>query len=82
MADDIFTVERSATVDAPAESIYPHIADFHRWTSWSPWEGVDPDLRRSYTGPESGIGAKYAWSGNRKAGRGSMEIVRATVPAG
>ena len=80
MADDTFTVERSATVDAPAESIYPHIADFHRWTSWSPWEGVDPDLRRSYTGPASGIGAKYAWSGNRRAGRGSMEIVRADSP--
>jgi len=80
MADDTFTVERSTTVEAPAESIYPHIADFHRWTVWSPWEDVDPGLQRSYSGPESGTGAKYAWSGNRKAGRGSMEVVRADHP--
>ncbi len=80
MDDDTFTVERSTTVEAPAESIYPHIADFHRWTVWSPWEDVDPGLQRSYSGPESGTGAKYAWSGNRKAGRGSMEVVRTDYP--
>lgn len=72
-----YTVERSRTIAAPAEKVYPLIADFRQWPRWSPWEDVDPDLHRSYSGAESGVGAVYGWSGNRKAGRGRMEIVRA-----
>jgi uncharacterized protein YndB with AHSA1/START domain len=72
-----YTVVRSRTIQAPVEQVYPLIADFHQWTRWSPWEDVDPELHRDYSGPESGVGAVYAWSGNRKAGAGRMEIVRA-----
>jgi len=75
MADDTYTVERSTTIDAPPERIYQHVANFHSWRDWSPWEGVDPDLRRTYSGPDIGSGATYAWAGNRKAGEGRMEIV-------
>jgi uncharacterized protein YndB with AHSA1/START domain len=81
MAKDTYTVERSATMAAPPERVYEQIADFHRWTAWSPWEDVDPDLRREYSGAESGVGAVYAWSGNRKAGAGRMTIVEAAEPA-
>jgi len=77
MAADTYTVERSTTIAAPAERVYDQIADFHKWTSWSPWEDLDPALRRKYSGAELGAGAVYAWSGNRKAGEGRMEIVRA-----
>ena len=52
--------------------------DFHEWPAWSPWEDVDPALQRTYSGPDSGVGAHYAWSGNRKAGSGSMEITSST----
>ncbi|MGK8501909.1 SRPBCC family protein, partial [Nocardia asiatica] len=45
------------------------------WVKWSPWEDLDPQLQRSYSGADSGVGARYAWSGNRKAGAGSMEII-------
>ena len=74
---DSFTVERSATVLASPERIYPEIVDFHRWTAWSPWEDLDPDLHQTYSGSDSGTGAIYAWSGNRKAGEGRMEITEA-----
>lgn len=69
-----YVVERSITIDAPAEQVHPLLDDFHRWTEWSPWEGLDPEVERTYTGAESGVGARYAWSGNRKAGAGNMEI--------
>ena len=49
--------------------------------SWSPWEDLDPALERTYTGPDHGVGARYAWSGNRKAGRGSMEITDSSPEA-
>ena len=76
-----YTVERSTKINAPASAIYEQIADFHRWTAWSPWEGLDPDMKRTYSGPESGPGAAYAWSGNRKAGEGQMEITQAAPPS-
>lgn len=74
-----FRVQRSVTVAAPAETIYPLIADFHAdgWGRWSPWEGIDPDLKRSYSGADAGLGAVYAWEGDNKVGSGRMEIVRA-----
>ena len=31
-------------------------------------------MDKAYAGAESGVGAQYAWSGNRKAGQGNMEI--------
>ena len=75
-----YEVTRSAVIPAPAEDIFPLVNSFHEWTKWSPWESVDPALERSYTGSESGVGAKYAWSGNRKAGAGTMEIVDSAEP--
>jgi uncharacterized protein YndB with AHSA1/START domain len=82
MADtaDTYTVERSLTIQAPPERVYEQIADFHNWRNWSPWEDVDPQLERTYSGADSGTGAVYEWSGNRKAGRGRMEITEATEP--
>jgi uncharacterized protein YndB with AHSA1/START domain len=71
------TVTRSTTVAAPPERVYPLIADFHQWTRWSPWEDIDPEMHRAYSGNGEGTGAIYAWSGNRKAGAGRMEIVHA-----
>jgi uncharacterized protein YndB with AHSA1/START domain len=73
-----FEVVRSTTIAAPRERVHGLIDDFHAWRAWSPWEDVDPDLKRDYSGAESGVGARYAWEGNRKAGKGSMEIVSST----
>ncbi|WP_216917565.1 SRPBCC family protein [Nocardia noduli] len=70
-----FEVVRQAVVSAAPSRVHAYINDFHEWTKWSPWEDLDPQLQRSYAGPESGVGAEYSWSGNRKAGAGRMEIV-------
>jgi hypothetical protein len=76
MAD--FEVVRSTTIGAPAERVHGLIDDFHAWRTWSPWEDLDPSLQREYSGADSGVGARYAWEGNRKAGKGNMEIVGST----
>jgi uncharacterized protein YndB with AHSA1/START domain len=78
---DTFTVQRSATIAAPAERIFPHLDDFHRWGEWSPWEKLDPELRRTFSGAESGVGAVYAWEGNKKVGSGRMEILESDPPS-
>ena len=77
---DSFRIERSAVLKAPPEKIFALINDFHPWPAWSPWEKVDPALKRSYSGAPSGKGAAYAWEGNNKVGSGRMEILE-SVPA-
>jgi hypothetical protein len=51
------------------------IDDFHQWVRWSPWEKLDPNMKRTFDGPTSGPGAIYAWSGNSKVGQGRSTIV-------
>ena len=81
MADETYSVSREARIDAPPVRIYEQIVDFRNWPHWSPWEDLDPELRRTYSGAESGKGSVYAWSGNRKAGKGHMEIIEAAEPS-
>jgi uncharacterized protein YndB with AHSA1/START domain len=74
---DSFRVQRSASIKAPPEKVYPLIADFRSWNAWSPWEQLDPAMKRTHSGAASGKGAVYAWEGNRDVGAGRMEIVEA-----
>ncbi|ONM47158.1 SRPBCC family protein [Nocardia donostiensis] len=69
-----FEVVRQITIAAEPARVHGLINDFHNWAQWSPWEDLDPELRRMYSGPDTGTGARYAWEGNRKAGSGTMEI--------
>lgn len=76
---DRFSVQRSATIQAPPEKVFAVLNDFHHWTAWSPWEKLDPAMQRTLGGAASGRGATYAWEGNRLAGAGRMEIIE-SVP--
>lgn len=75
---DTMRIERVIEIQAPADRIFPWLVDFRKWTSWSPWENLDPNLQRTYGGAESGVGATYAWVGDRRVGEGRMEILEAT----
>ena len=79
MASAEFLVERSTVIDASPDVVQPLLDDFRKWQAWSPWEDIDPDLKRTYSGPDSGVGASYAWEGNRKAGSGQM-VITESVP--
>ncbi|MGI9024596.1 MAG: SRPBCC family protein [Burkholderiaceae bacterium] len=76
---DDFRVERSATIKAPPSKISALIDDFHQWALWSPWEKIDPTMKRTFSGPASGVGSAYAWTGDGKVGAGRMEIVEANA---
>jgi hypothetical protein len=75
-----FHVQRSISIQAPPEKIFLLINDFHQWPSWSPWEKLDPTMKRTLSGPPNGTGSVYEWDGNSKAGNGRMEITD-TFPA-
>ena len=78
---DTFRVERSASIKAPPEKIFPLIDDLHRMQAWSAWEKVDPGMKRAHSGAASGKGAVYEWEGNKEVGQGRMEITESSPPS-
>jgi len=74
MQPPTYTVVRTTDVAAAPALAYAAVADFHNWQKWSPWDDMDPDMKREYTGPQSGAGASYYWKGNEKVGEGRMTI--------
>lgn len=77
---DTFRVERKGAINAPAEAVFPHLENFHDWATWSPWEHLDPNMKKTFGGPEKGVGASYGWEGNKDAGKGKMTIVESEPP--
>ena len=73
-----FSLSRTTRVEAGPVRVHALVDDFREWQRWSPWEGLDPELHREYTGPDHGVGATYRWAGNKKAGEGRMEITGST----
>src|SRR5690348_16540178 len=70
-----FRITRSARMSAVPAAVFEQVNDFHKWTAWSPWEKMDPELKRTYSGSPSGTGAVYEWSGNKKVGEGRMTLM-------
>ena len=71
-----FKIERSLAMSAPREVVFEQVNDFHNWSRWSPWAKLDPHMKVTHSGDPSGAGAVYEWAGNRKAGKGRMEIAQ------
>ena len=71
---DDFRLERSVTIAAPASVVFPYVNDLRRFTQWNPFSRQEPELEETFTGPESGVGAVYAWKG-AKTGQGRMTIL-------
>ena len=69
-----YTVERSATINAPAPVVFAQVNDFHKWEAWSPWEKIDPNIKKEFSGAAAGTGAVYSWAGNNDVGEGRMTI--------
>lgn len=78
---DTFQIQRSTTINATAQRIFALINDFKNWPQWSPYEKLDPAMRRTLGGSASGRGATYAWEGDNKVGQGSLEITESTEPS-
>ena len=74
-------IERSLAMNAPAQVVFEQVNDFHAWAGWSPWEKMDPQMKRTFSGAGSGVGAIYAWSGNNKVGEGRMTIEKSDAPS-
>lgn len=77
---DTFRIQRTATIKAPPEKVFALINDLQSHLSWSPFE-KDPAIKRRFNGTTVGKGATYEWEGNRKVGKGRIEIADTTPPS-
>ena len=77
---DMFRVQRSASINASADKLFPLINDFHNWAPWSPYEKKDLAMKKSHSGAANGVGAVYAWEGNKEVGRGNVAITESLPP--
>jgi len=70
-----YNVQRSVVINAPAEKIYPLVAAPKEWPKWAVWFKREPNMTLSFSGAESGAGAKWGWKA--KEGSGEMEFTKA-----
>jgi uncharacterized protein YndB with AHSA1/START domain len=78
MKPNYFRVERTVVIAAPPAKIFPFLEDLKAQRYWSPWDQKDPNMKRIYSGEDSGVGAVYEWDGNRQIGAGRQEITAVT----
>ena len=67
-----YSAQRSTTINAPAEKVFPLIANQKEWKRWSVWNQRDPNMQMTYAGPEGAVGSKWNWK-SKSEGNGGME---------
>ena len=67
-----YSAQRSTTINAPAEKVFPLIANQKEWKRWSVWNQRDPNMQMTYSGPEGATGSKWSWK-SKSEGNGGME---------
>ena len=70
-----FRLERSITIAAAADQIFPMVDNLKKFNEWSPWAKLDPNAKTAFAGPEEGVGATFSWDGNRDVGQESMSNI-------
>lgn len=73
-------VTRSLDINASSDRIFEQVNDFRKWDAWSPWAKLDPNMKTTLSGADSGVGASYAWIGNDEVGEGKMTIKNTHPP--
>lgn len=70
-----FRVERSLSIAATPAALFEQVNDHHKFAAWNPFLKLDPNVKNTYSGPDSGVGAVCSWDGNSDIGAGSATIV-------
>lgn len=71
---DVFRVQRAMTINAPPEKLVGILSDLRRGGEWSPYEKKDLAMKKTFSGPAIGPGAKLAWDGNKEVGAGTLTV--------
>jgi uncharacterized protein YndB with AHSA1/START domain len=67
------TIERSRDIAASPEKVWALLESPREWNKWSPWYESDPQMKQTFTGPATGVGARSDWE-SKKEGNGNMVL--------
>src|SRR5947209_20237844 len=82
MPPSTYRVTRSIVIAATQEAVFPHMNELKKWEAWNPWGKADPNMKLTYGGPASGVGANYTWAGNKEVGEGRATITESRGGSG
>jgi len=68
-----YSAQRSVTINAPVEKVFPLVANHREWKRWSVWNQRDPNMQMTYSGREMAAGSKWSWK-SKSEGNGGMEF--------
>src|SRR5437764_13411937 len=70
-----FRVERSAALSPSPAALFDHVNNHHKFAVWNPFMKLDPNVKNTCGGSESGVGAACSWDGNGDVGAGTCTII-------
>ncbi|MFY7706773.1 MAG: SRPBCC family protein [Flavobacteriales bacterium] len=70
---------RSISINAPLDKVYALTSDFTTWSSWSPWQLKDAQMKNVVSGTPGALGHTMTWESETQ-GSGTQEIVE-VVPS-
>lgn len=71
-----FKYERSGVINAPASRIFPYLSNFKMGSQWSPYEKMDPNMKKTYVGTDGQVGSIMEFEGNKDTGSGRLEMLK------
>lgn len=74
-----YRVERSVTIQARPEVVYPLFGDLRRWREWGVWQARDPGMKATFSEKSTGVGAWSAWE-SKTEGNGRMTLTVCAPP--
>lgn len=70
-----FNYEASGVINAPAEKVFPYLSDFRKGSAWSPYERMDPNMKKTYSGTDGAVGSMMDFESD-EAGSGRLEMLK------
>jgi effector-binding domain-containing protein len=67
-----YHVEKSIRIEADPQVVFETVADYGRWTIWSPWLIAEPTAKVTVSKNATSVGSTYAWVGE-VVGQGELE---------
>lgn len=72
-----FKYEKSISINAPVEKVWQNTNTLKVMDQWSPWNDLDPKMKKDWSGTTGTPGEKVCWeSKNKEAGKGCQEVVK------
>ena len=68
--------EKSVSIHASPDKVWSNTNSLKAMDQWSPWNKLDPNMKKNWTGNTGQAGEKNCWEGNEDAGKGCQKVVK------